>query len=67
MNLRPVTKLDKRKKATSKKKINDDDMSPDCDVIVLMANLDHSRSRILDAWSLKLTFSLIVTLEKNKT
>ena len=35
MKLEPVTKLDKRNTATSKKKINDDVISANCDVIVI--------------------------------
>ena len=36
MKLGPVTKIDKRNKATSKKKKNDDDIIPaNCDVIVI--------------------------------
>ena len=64
MKLGPVTRLDKRKTALSKKKM----MMASCQQIVtsipfsqFMANLEQSGSWILDAWSVKLTFSLIVT------
>ena len=46
MELRPVTKLDKRNKTTSKK-FDDDVMSVNCDVMVIfqfMANLEQSGS-----------------------
>ena len=51
MKLGPVTKLDRRNKKTSKK-IDDDVMSKDCDVIAIFqftANLEQSESRIPDA------------------
>ena len=35
MKLEPVTKLDKRNKTRPKKKIGDDTMSANCDVIVI--------------------------------
>ena len=64
MKLGAVTKLDKRNTATSKK-IDGDAMSSNFDVIVFfflfMAHLQQSGSRIPDAWSIKLMFSLIVT------
>ena len=50
MKLEPVTKLDKRNKATSTK-IDDDVMSEDCDVIVFFqftANLEQCESLIPD-------------------
>ena len=50
MKLRPVTKLYKRNKTTSKK-IDSDVMLENCDVIVFsqfIANLEQSRSRIPD-------------------
>ena len=62
MKLGPVIKLYKRNKTTSKS--DDDVMSANCGVIVFfefMANLEQSGSRIPDAQSGKLTFSLIVT------
>ena len=50
MELRPVSRLDKRNKTTSKKKLNDEVISKNCDVIVIftIANLEQSRSRIPD-------------------
>ena len=70
MKLVPVTKLYKKNTA-SLKKIDDDVLSAYCDVILIfrfMANLEQSGSRILDTWSVKLTFPLIVTfyLIKNR-
>ena len=53
MKLGPVTKLDKRNTATSKK-LDDDVLSANYDAIVIfrfMANLERFRSRISDAWS----------------
>ena len=63
MKLGPVTKLDKRNMATSKK-FDDDVMSSNFDVSVIFriyGNLRPFGSRILDAWSIKLTFSLTIT------
>ena len=68
MKLRPVTKLDK-KRMIPPKKFDDDVMSANCVVIVffpIMANLQPSGSRILDAWFIKFTFSLIVTIYLTK-
>ena len=70
MKLVPVTKLYKKNTA-SLKKVDDDVLSAYCDVILIfrfMANLEQSGSRILDTWSVKLTFPLIVTfyLIKNR-
>ena len=51
MKLGPVTTNDKRNEMTSKK-VDDDVMSANCDVIVIfpiMANLEQSGSRIPDA------------------
>ena len=51
MKLGAVTKLDKKNK-TVLKKINDDVISENCDVIIIFpftANLEQSRSRISDA------------------
>ena len=69
MKLGPVTKLDKRNTATSKKNL----MMTSCRQIVtswsffqFMTNLQPSGSRIPDAWSLQLTFSLIVTFYVTK-
>ena len=50
MKLGPVTKLDKKNKTTSKK-IDNDIMSENCDVIVFfkfLANLEQSGGRIPD-------------------
>ena len=73
MKLGPVTKLDKRNTATSKK-IDDDVMSKNGEVIVFfrfMANLQSCGSRIPDAWSKKLKCSLITnfyfTKPENRT
>ena len=69
MKLVPVTKLYKKNTA-SLKKIDDDVLSAYCDVILIfrfMANLEQSGSRILDTWSVKLTFPLIVTFYLIKT
>ena len=71
IKLGPVRKLDKRNTATSKK-FDDNVVSANCDVIVIFpiyGHLEQSDSRILDAWSVKLIFSLIVTfiLQKLKT
>ena len=67
MKLEPVTKLDKRNTATEI--ITDDDiMSSNYGALSFsqfMANLEQSGSRILDAWSVNLTFSLTVTSYKN--
>ena len=60
MKFGPVTKLDKRNKKTSKK-FDDDIMSGNCNVIVIfqfMDNLEQSESKIPDAISVKLTFSI---------
>ena len=69
MKLRSVTKIDKRNTTTSKKLTV---MS--CQQIVsslsfsqFMGNLELSSSEISDAWSVKLKFSLIVTLYLTKT
>ena len=69
MNLGPVTKLDKREKATSKK-FDDDVMSENCDIIVIsgfLANLEQSGCRIPDTESAKAMFSVIVTFCLKKT
>ena len=57
--LGPVTKLEKRN-ATSKKKSQSL-------FFQFIANLQPSGSRIPDAWSIKLTFSSIVTFHLTKT
>ena len=73
MMLGPVTKFDKSNKTTSKK-FDDDIMSTSCDVIVIfqfLAILEQFVSRIPNALSVKLTFSLIVpfylTKPENRT
>ena len=73
MKLEPVTKLDKKNTATSKK-LDDDVMSlivTSSSFFRFMASLQQSGSRIPGAWSIRLTFSLIVTLclakPENKT
>ena len=69
MKFGSVTKLDKRKKATSKKR-EDDAMSENCDAIVIfgfLANLEHSGGRIPNTESAKVIFSLIVTFCLTKT
>ena len=70
MKFRTVTKLDKKNTATLKN-IDDDVISANCDNIVIlhifMTNLEPSRSRIPDAWSIKLTFLLIVAFYLKKT
>ena len=73
MKLGPVTKLDKKNSVTPKKVTM---MS--CRQIVtslsffrFMVNFQPSESRILNAWSIKLTFSLTITFylgkPKNRT
>ena len=64
----PVTKRNRRNTATSKK-IDDDVLSANCDVIYFpfMANLHPSKSRISDPWSIKLIFSLTITFYLSKT
>ena len=67
MRLGPVTKLDKRNKATSKK-FYGDVMPKNCDVIVysrFLTNLEQTRGRIPD--SVKLMSSVIVTFCLTKT
>ena len=68
MKLGPVNKLNKRKTATLKNL-----MTTSCQQIMtspsflqFMADLEHSRSRILHARSIYLTFSLIVTFYLTK-
>ena len=63
MKLGAVTRLHKRNTSTSKN-FDDNVMLVNCDVIVFFrftANLQPSRNRIPDSWSIKLTYSLIVT------
>ena len=70
MKFGPVTKLDKRNKKTSKK-IENDVILTNCDVIVIFLIYGQfgkqSRSWILDAQSVKLTFSLIAIFYLIKT
>ena len=72
MKLRPVTKLDKRNKTTSKK-FDVDVMSENCDVIVIFwifgqfGAVRRPDSGILDTKSAKVTFPLIVTFCIRKT
>ena len=68
MKLGPVTKLDKRKTKTSKNMT-----ITSCQKIVtsvsffqVMGNLQPSGNRIPHAWSVKLTFSLIVAFYLTK-
>ena len=70
MKLRPITKLDKKNKTTPKKNLTirlcrENVMS--LSFFEFMANLEQLASRILEAQSLKLTFSLIVTFYLTKT
>ena len=44
MKLGPVTKPDKENKATSKKKIDDDVMLTNCDIIVFFPNYGQFRA-----------------------
>ena len=69
MKLGPVNKLDKRNKTKSKKL-----MVMSCQQIVtslslfqFMANLEQSGNQILNAWSVKFTFSLTVTFYLTKS
>ena len=69
MTLGPVTKIDKRNKATSKK-INVDVMSKSCDVLSFfgfLANLEQSGGRIPVTESAKVMFSVKVTFFLTKT
>ena len=69
MKLGPVTERDKGNTPTSNK-FDDEFMPINCDVIVFffrfMTNLQPFGSRIPDAWSIKLTFSLTVTFYLTK-
>ena len=67
--LGPVIKLYKRNTKASNK-FDDDFMLRSCDIIVIfqfMASYEQSGSRIPDAWSVLLTFSLTVTFHLTKT
>ena len=59
-----VTTLDKRNAATSTK-FDKDFILANCD-FQFMANLEPSRSCILDAWLIKLTFPLTITFYLTK-
>ena len=65
MKLRPVTKLDKRNKTTSKN-FDEDGMSANCDVIVIFLICCQFGAILPDAWSVKLIFSLIATFYLTK-
>ena len=68
MKLGPVTKLYMRN-TKSLKKIGNDVISINCDVIVIFTiygQLEQSESRIPDAWSVKTINSLIVTFYLTK-
>ena len=63
MKLEPVTKLDQRNKTTSKK-IGDDVMSTNCDVIFsfwILGQFGAAGGRVPDTKSAKVTFPLIIT------
>ena len=69
MKLGPITKSYKIKKQCQRK-LDDDIMSVNCDVIVVFSIYGQSGatgSRIPDAQIVKLTFSLIVTFYPTKT
>ena len=69
MKLGPITKFGKRNKTPSKK-IDDDVMSEtftSLSFFWFMANLEQSGSRIVDAYSIKLIFSLKVNFYLIKT
>ena len=69
MKLGPLTKLDKRNKRMSKK-IDDDVMSANCDVIIVFpiyGQFGAIRKPDSGRMSVKLTFSLIVTFYLTKT
>ena len=61
--LGPVTKLDKRNtiRSINFTMTSDQQILKSLSFFQFMANLGQSRSRILDAWSVKLTFLLTVT------
>ena len=70
MKFRLVNKLYRRNKTTSKE-FDDSVMSENCNIIVIflicVAYLEQLESRIPDAKTIKLTFSLIVTFYVKKT
>ena len=67
MKLGPVTKLDNRNTATSKKSDDVKSANFDINVFFLMVNLQPSGTRIPDAWSVKLIFSSTITFYLTKT
>ena len=69
MEVGPITKLDKRNKRISKKMtiMSCRQIVTSLSLFRFMANLEQSGSRILDAQSVKLTFSLIATFYLKKT
>ena len=66
MKLGPVTKLDKRNTATSKKLMMTSCQQMSLSNFWFMTNLEQSGSWIPDAWSVKLIFSLIITFYLTK-
>ena len=66
IKLEPVTKCDKRKTAALQKFDVDVELT-NCDLIVFLTNFQPSGSWIPDAWSINLTFSLIVTFYLTST
>ena len=69
MKLGSGTKLDNRNTGTSKnlKMTSCQQIVTSLSFFRFMAYLEQSRSRIPDTWSVKLTFSLIVTFHLTKT
>ena len=69
MKLGPATKLDKRNTAASKnmEMTSCQQIVTSFSLFLFMANLKQSESWIPDAWSVKLTFSSIVTFYLTKT
>ena len=66
MKLGPVTNLDKRNTATSKKLMMTSCQQMSLSNFWFMTNLEQSGSWIPDAWFVKLTFSLIITFYLTK-
>ena len=60
MKLRPLNKINDNSK-TASKHFEDDAMQENYDIVVNFLNLEQLRSRISDAWSIILTFSLTTT------
>ena len=69
MKLGPVTKLDKRTTTTSKNltMMSFQQIVTIFSFLQFMAKLQSSRSQILDAWSIKLIFSLIISFYLTKS